>query len=363
MTDGQWLFTLFLLLYLVESLRLQPGSAWLMTADQKVRRPFLPLDFAGRHLMVLPSLPPFQAFANLRCWELVPCASGLEFLSAHNTSPSRLIPWDALSPGVDGSRLILNSEHQLHCANSVAASLWHERLLCWKALPEAAREEDFLKLAAKGLDSAALSSAMAEVSRKTQVLRWLGTLIFMTCFGVITLVYRRYGDSQEVLIAVASLIVLQWLQAFTFWRACGQLAQPIKHRFWKTLACAFLPQNAMRAADHLCEALSPEAHPLASISVLADSAQLKRLRPFWKRLQHTDMHSADLQKRALNAFLKAQSISEDQLQEIPEQQPGSVAYCPQCLAQFRDPLARCKDCGDLNLQVFADKSSKPGDVA
>jgi hypothetical protein len=351
MTDGQWLFTLFLVLYLVESLRLQPKSAWLLTGRDRLSRPFLPLDFAGRHLLLLPILPPFQAFGNLRSWELVPCADGLELLDAQN-GQHHVLSWDGLNPTCDGSKLILSEEKVLHCVNQASATGWQERVLRWKKLPQAAREKDFLKLAVKTLDNAALCVSLKQITLQTRFLRLLGTLIFFTCFGVITVIYRRYGDGREVLIAAATLLSLQWLQALCFWRSSRRLSTPLKHRFWKALACAFLPQNAMRAADHLCEALSPEAHPLAAASSMGDSAKLALVRCFWKSIQHTSAASAALQQRAFAAFLKAQNIQEDQLQEIPEKQPGSAAYCPRCLAQFRDAEARCKDCGDAALNAF-----------
>lgn len=351
MTDGQWLFTLFLILYLVESLRLQPKSAWLWTSRRRLSRPFLPLDFAGRHLILLPILPPLQAFGNLRSWELVPCQSGLEVLDQQNSN-HQILPWESVQPTLDGTKLILTTQHQLHCINQSSAKAWLERLQLWKKSSETTREKDFLKLTTNSLNGAALSAVMKQVFNETRLLRLLGTMIFFTCFGVITVIYRRYGDGHEVLYAAAALISLQWIQAALFWRASGRLAHLLKHRFWKMVACAFLPQHAMRAADHVCEALSPEAHPLAAISEMGDAEKLKLLRPFWQSLQHSTAQSAALQQRALATFLKAQNISEDQLQEIPEKQSGSMAYCPQCSAQFRDPTARCKDCGDLELKAF-----------
>lgn len=351
MTDGQWLFTLFLLLYLVESLRLQPKSAWLWTARSGLSRPFLPLDFAGRHLILLPILPPLQAFGNLRSWEIVPCSSGLELLDQQNSN-HQILSWESLQLTLDGTKLILTTEHQLHCINQTSAKAWLERLQRWEKSPEATREKDFLKLTTKTLNGAELSALMKQVSNETRLLRLFGTIIFFTCFGVITVIYRRYGDGHEVLYAAAALISLQWIQAILFWRASGRLAHPLKHRFWKMLACAFLPQHAMRAADHICEALSPEAHPLAAISEMGDADKLKLLRPFWKSLQHSTAQSIALQQSALAAFLKAQNINEEQMVEIPEKQSGSMAYCPQCSAQFRDPTALCKDCGDQELKAF-----------
>jgi hypothetical protein len=80
--------------------------------------------------------------------------------------------------------------------------------------------------------------------------------------------------------------------------------------------------------------------------------KLRLLRRFWKEARHGQAKSAALQQRALEAFLKAQGIPLDQMEEVPEKQPGSAAYCPKCQAQFREATMLCQDCGGLPLKPF-----------
>jgi hypothetical protein len=37
---------------------------------------------------------------------------------------------------------------------------------------------------------------------------------------------------------------------------------------------------------------------------------------------------------------------------VPPREEGSLAYCPRCLAQFRQVDALCQDCGGLVLKEW-----------
>ena len=354
MTDGQWLFTLFALLYFVECLRLYPGSVWLFSSSGKtgwLRRPLQHLDFAGRKFLLLPVLPPVPAHVSLMPWLLVPCSAGLELLDEAGR-PAGLIPWAELKPAVDAATLRLSADHIVRFTDEATAGMWLKRVMGWQATSELAREKDFLKLAAQMLDVKRFTAAMTDLSARTRLLRWMSLLIFLVCFGVITFIYRWLGEGPQIMAAAAFMMLLLWIQAVLFWRAAGRTKEPIKHRFWKTLAIAFLPQHAMRAADHVCSALPCLAHPLAALASVPESSRLALVRPFWKAIHHGQSQSAHLQERALESFFKDQNISRDQLEAVPEKQPGSVAYCPHCEAQFSDAKAHCQDCGGLTLKAF-----------
>lgn len=349
MTDGQWLFTLFALLYFVECLRLPPGSAWLYSGAGWLRRPLQHLDFGTRKLLLLPALPPLSAHGLLEPWRLVPTAEGLELLD----DPPQVVPWTELKLSVEEQVLHLTSERRVRFTSPVSASAWLKHVQRWQKLADEAREKDFLKLAARMLETKRFSASMADVAARTRTLRVLGALIFGMCFGVISVIYRWLGEGNEVLWAAAVMLVLLWVQAVVFWRVCGQLgSKTVAHRFWKTLAISFLPQHAMRAADHVCAAWEHDAHPLAAIGSLEEPVKLRLLRRFWKEARHGQAKSAALQQRALEAFLKIQGIPVDQMEEVPEKQPGSAAYCPKCQAQFREATMLCQDCGGLPLKPF-----------
>ncbi|MEQ1747951.1 MAG: hypothetical protein ABL974_00905 [Prosthecobacter sp.] len=354
MTDGQWLFTLFALLYLLECLRLCPGSVWLFSSSGVsgwMRRPLQHLDFIGRKLLLMPVLPPMPVHVVMMPWMLVPCSLGLELLDEAGKSVW-LVPWNDLKPTTDAATLRLSADHGVRFADESSAAEWLKRVKSWQVMPDSEREEDFLKQAALMLDVKRFSEFLKALSAQTRILRILGTLIFLMCFGVISTIYRWLGEGPQVLIAAATLLLMLWVQAVIFWRVSGRLKEPIKHRFWKTLAIAFLPQHAMRAADHVCAASPCQMHPLAALDSIEEPSRIDLVRPFWKAIFHGQIQSAPIQQRVLENFLNAQSMDINQLDEVPEKQAGSAAYCPRCLAQFRDATALCQDCGGLALQPF-----------
>jgi len=354
MTDGQWLFTIFAALYLIECARWVPGAVWMIAGagrSWRVRRPLQHLEVAGRKLLLLPVLPPLRVHLLTLPWQFVPSTPGLEHLPQDGGAPF-LIPWPELAPKAEGGLLHLSAGHHLRLPDEGTATAWAQRLQGWSGLGAEAREKDFLKHARQSLDAAAIAAQAAALCARTRTLRLLGGVIFLWCFGVITAVYRWLGDGYEVLIAAGLLLLLLWVQAVVFWRATRKLDAPVKHRFWKTLAIACLPQHAMRAADLLCHGQPITAHPLAAKGLLDDTAWLRLARHFWKTIRHSQAASAALQTRALESFFKSHSIALEQLDETPEKQPGSAAWCPRCMAQFVDAQSVCKDCGGVQLKPF-----------
>lgn len=355
MTDGQRLFALFTLLYLAECLRLVPAGVRLLMAEGErggLRRAFAPLDFAGRRLLVLPVLFPAPACLFVAPWQLVPCEQGLELLDEHG-APDGLVPWSELNLRVDGKVLRLTDQQRVLFHHPALAEAMAELIRPWPAKDHEARVRDFELLARLTLDSTVLAAQLKDSARLTRRLRGLAGVIFMLCFGIMPVVYRWLGDSTEVLWAGALLLLLMWTQAVIFWRAAGRLpAGSVKHRFWKALPMLLLPQFALRAADHLLEARPLPAHPLAAWTFLPESTRLKLARQFWKAARHPSVVSADLQQRLLREFWKQHELDEALLEEVPERQPGSAAYCPHCSAQFRDAAMLCQDCGGVALKPF-----------
>jgi hypothetical protein len=355
MTDGQWLFLLFAVLYLAECLRLVPAGSWLLMTHGSLggmRRAFAPLDFGGRRLLVLPVLPHLPAHAVIQPWQLLPCGSGLEVLNGEGR-PGALIPWAEVKPQATDHALQLSRDQRVLFHHPELASAVAERVLKWSAMSADARDRDIEKYMRSTLDAQAVTGHLAEAERITLWLRRISLMIFLHCFGVLTVLYRWLGDGVEVLLAACVLVLLMWTQAVLFWRAAGDLPRGrVKHRFWKTLPMFFLPQFGLRAADHLLEARWLDAHPLGAWSLLAEADRLKLARHFWNAACHPSAASGELQQRLLRSFWKEQGFDEAKLEEAPARQPGSAAYCPRCSAQFRDAATLCQDCGGVALKPF-----------
>lgn len=355
MTDGQWLLLLFSALYAAECLRWVPGRAWVLGGPGggwSLRRPLQHVALWGRHWVLLPVLPPLRTHLLLETWPCTPVEAGLELAAPEGTTSPVCVPWADLKPQAEGASLHLAPGVKVPMLSEASALAWKTRLKEWAALPPEQRAAAFLKHARQTLDVRKVEQEADRTARATRRLRLLGTLIFITCFGVLAAVYRWLGEGLAVLGIAGGLLGLMWTQAVLFWRACGRQPTKVKFRAWKALAIALLPQNAMRAGDLLCGAGMVEFHPLAARALLPEQAWLRLLRQTWKAAVH-GLHPGDaLRRQALEAFLKQEKIAEAMLEEVPERQPDSAAYCPRCLAQFRQVDAVCKDCGGLPLKPF-----------
>ncbi len=347
MSEGQGLWLLFAALYLLECCLWLPEGRMLLvgpTGGWRLRRVPRLLELRARRLAFLSLLP--QAHLRLTCWSLVPDPAGL-VLQPEDGAPL-LLPWPDLQPRAEGAVLHLDARQRWLCDDAASAGAWGARLQRWRDLEQADREAEFLALAERSLDVAALREQAGSLAAVTQPLRRLALLLGGFCFGVLAAVYRWLGDGPEVLALGAVLLLLLWLQAWQFWRR----AVAVPQRFWKTLAIAFLPQHALRAADELGPVDRREFHPLAAWELLGESDRPALARAFWRQVAFRRTPGAGLQRLALERFLAARAVPLQVLEPVPACEAGAQAYCPCCLAQFHKADARCNDCGGLELQSF-----------
>jgi len=262
------------------------------------------------------------------------------------------LPWDSLAPAAEGPKLHLGAGLAVRLGDARLAKEWEKRLTAWRGMSEQAREKDFLKFARRSLEAKNATPTAARLTAQTRMLRWQGGVVFLWTFGVVTGVYRWFGDGLEVLAAGGALFLMLWLQAIVFWRVARRVEPRLPHRFWKTLAMAFLPQQAMRAADQICRAQPFLCHPLAAHELLDAETWRSLAVRFWNQARHGHAKSAELQRRALEAFFSQRGIAPSELEEVPKREEGSAAFCPRCLAQFRQADGVCQDCGGVALKEW-----------
>lgn len=357
MTDGQSLFAVFLALYLIECIRWLPSSTFILCGKAKrwrISRPWKAVRFGRSHLFFLPVLPPMQAHCMSLPWLFLPAEEGLELCLPDDIHPV-LIPWTELKPRHEGTTLWFTADVAQAMPDEESAQVWKQRLQTWKDLPQPERESQFLQFARATLSGEAVTQKAELITQKTRLLRIMATIIFFWCFGVITILYRWFGEAPVVLVAVVCLLPLLWAQSVIFYRKAGQETNPLPYRFWKSLATAILPQNAMRAADWFCRSSAYETHPLATRSQLGDEAWGELCLQFWKKARYHRARSAQLQMSVLEEFFQQQDIVPEEMEVPPTRLADSVAYCPQCHAQFVDPSLTCADCGNVPLKRWPDK--------
>ena len=129
MTDGQTLFAVFALLYLIECLRLVPSAAWMAAGGEKshwgVVRPWSRLQIASGSPLLLCVLPPNQAHTTALPWLFVPGKDALRVRLTDSQCVS--IAWDKLAPSAEESTLHLDAATRLRRHGPQAEERGEER--------------------------------------------------------------------------------------------------------------------------------------------------------------------------------------------------------------------------------------------
>lgn len=355
MTDGQTLFAVFALLYLIECLRLVPSTAWMAAGAEKLRwsviRPWMRLQIGGGSPLLLAALPPMQAHAVALPWLFVPEHDVLRVRLTDGMSAT--LAWDKLSLRVEETTLQLDAATRVRLPTPALAQIWMNRLAEWRDMTPDQRRSAFLKHARISLDVKAAEKTANEAAKHTRALRRLATTHFIWCFGVISVVYHRFGDSLLVLGATAVLLVLQIIQSWLFLRATRQHTPVIPYRRWRALGIAFLPQLAMRAADGVSLTTDQEPpHPLAWLGLLEEKAWLQIARTFWREARYltgwSQNEALPLEAEALHAFFRHEGIAET---DYDPPSAAKLPACPRCGAEFQTGITVCNDCGGVELRI------------
>lgn len=352
MTDGQWLLAALAALYVIEAVRWLPARAWMITGTDgrwSLSRPWQQLQAQGWALALLPLLPPVQAHAVLLPWLLLPRKDGLLVVDSDDATPV-LLPWKNLAVERIGASLHFSARTRLRLPDEASARDSHALVQHWQALPENARLSAFAKHVRPALNPQALRGHLEDLSRRTRAMRLLSALIFVWCFGIMVTTYRWCGEGWEILSASAMLLIMMWLQAVLYWRCTRHSTWRGGHRFLHALGIAFLPHMAMHALTVLCKGTPCTAHPLAVRGLVGEAAWVRLLRLTARRL---DASGAVPERAVFDDFLAQQGLSHADLEQVPERQPGSVSYCPRCLAQFRVEAGICSDCAGVELKRWS----------
>lgn len=349
------LFAVFALLYLFECLRLMPSMAWMAAGAAKSRwgviRPWSRLKIGGGSPLLLSALPPMNAHTVALPWLFVPEAEGLRVRLADDMHT--LLAWETLNPRAEEATLHLDGATQVRLTGAALAKAWALRLAEWRAMTPEKRRAAFLKHARVSLDTAAAEKTATQAAQRTRHLRLLATNLFVWCFGVISVVYHRFGDGPMVLAAGGVLLLLQWVQSWLFLRVTRADKALYPHRRWRALGIAFLPQLSMRAADAVSLAEKKEPpHPLAWRPLLSEEKDwLPMARQFWREARYVPgwSHGAPLpvEAEALQNFFRHEGVAETAYDPAPT---ATLPTCPRCGAEFQASMTVCKDCGGVELR-------------
>jgi hypothetical protein len=354
MTDGQTLFAVFALLYLIECLRLAPSAAWMAAGAEKSRwavlRPWSRLQIASGSPLLLSALPPHQAHTFGLPWLFVPELEALRVRLSDSQCVS--IAWDKLAPQAEQSTLHLDAVTRLRLNSPVQAQLWAQRLTDWRDLTPEQRHSAFLKHAHATLDTQAAAKTATRSAERTKSMRLVASILFVWCFGVISVIYHRFGDGFIVLAAAGVLLLVQFIQSWLFLRVTRGMQPGIPHRRWRALGIAFLPQLALRAADAVSLASDDELpHPLAWRGLIKDDAWLDAARRFWCEARYTPGWSQNetlpIEAEALQDFFNREDVPAT---DYDPPLASKLPVCPRCGAEFQPHISTCTSCGGVELR-------------
>lgn len=357
MTDGQTLFAVFALLYLIECLRLMPSTAWMAAGSGKegwsTLRPWMRLQIGGGSPLLLSPLPPMQAHDLALPWVFVPDETSLKVRLTDSMSVH--VSWDKLALRVEETTLHLDAATRVRLPTQALAELWRQRLEEWRGLAPDQRRHAFLKYARTTLETKAACKNALETAQLTRSLRLLATIHFVWCFGVMSVLYHRFGDSLIVLAAAGVLLLLQCTQSWLFLRSTRKSRTAISHRRWRALGIAFLPQLAMRAFDVVNLTTDAEPpHPLAWHGLLHDKNWLQHARQFWREARYVPgwphNESLPLEAEALQKFFRQEGMEET---DYDPPVAAKLPTCPRCGAEYQDGVTACGDCGGVELRTPA----------
>lgn len=354
MTDGQMLFAVFTLLYLIECLRVVPSTAWMGAGAGKSGwgcfRPWGRLQVAGGSPLLLSPLPPMQAHALALPWLFVPgdealCVRLTDGLSVH-------VDWDKLVMRVEESTLHLDAATRVRLPSKAVAEQWQQRLSKWRGLTCEQRRRAFLEHARDTLDTRAAVESAAGTAKLTGALRGCATVHFLWCFGVMSALYHRFGDSLIVIAAAGVLMMIQYMQAWLFLRATRKSGTAIPHRGWRALGIAFLPQLAMRAFDVVNLTSDEEPpHPLAWHGLLDEKLWVESARRFWREARYVpgwrENEVLTIEAEALQRFFRREGVAEA---EYDPPVTNKLPACPRCGAEYQSGMTVCGDCGGVELR-------------
>ena len=263
------------------------------------------------------------------------------------------LPWDTLTLSIEESTIYLDAATSVRLPTHELAEIWQQRIAEWRSMKSDQRRSAFLKLARTSLDTKAATKVAFEAAKITRSLRMLATIHFMWCFGVISVVYHRFGDSLLVLGAAAVLLLLQIIQSWLFLRTTRKMKVSIPNRRWRALGIALLPQLTMRAADAVSLTTDQEPpHPLAWHGLLDEKAWLQAAHKFWREARYIpgwpQKDALPLEAEAFQTFFQHESVEEC---DYDPPNDTKLPNCPRCGAEFQTGVTACNDCGGVELRT------------
>ena len=372
---------LMLVLYGVECLVFVPGDAVAVVrataAQVALSRPWQVLA-TRRGRVVVAGWAPWDAALVAAPWPIAFDGDRVANRPTHalfddravEAPPGRVVEAGGLEKvGQHERELWVNGELFARCTSPDQAGQAARLLRRWRRADPGQREA-LLERARRGrFNEDRAARRVAAFRAHAGVAKAVGVLLVLLIFGVLPLVYSRFGLERfwVYLIPVyGGLVAMGALEVDRLYRRF--YPRRVGERWKQVFLTIVAPTHAMRLVGELSQGLLWVYHPVVAARVAGSPRQAQdAAREAWLSLEHprrpvepdppaveavvAEARARD--RRALGDWLARRGFDTQAWNRPPApSSEASAGYCPRCLAQYTQTDAGCRACGGLGLRPF-----------
>jgi hypothetical protein len=378
MSDGQTLFLVLSLIYLVECflwVRKQ-SVAFLSPWLRRVNIATASFGNAYGGFLIMNPLPPlgYVFLSHLSPVSISPmgvCAFNVQALPSvgRPTQSGRSLAFaEIVGASVDGAYLLINNERFSKCATAAQARAISELINKTAGVPPSDREAIILSYTAKQFAEDEIARISREGSSFIKPIRLMCTILFLFLFVATPILVGTFG-LLRFFFPVALLMLGFAIQISVMFHRARKALFPDESRLDQMITMILCPPVAIRAADLLTRDLLSLYNPVVVASLLAGTRAQQFVRAFVLDLQHpikhvlTDETSVEIinwaREKQLGFCLEhlkhSSYLKPEVLLTSPEPSGDSISFCPRCECQFVVSAGECPDCPGLELVRFSEQ--------
>ncbi|MBK9265371.1 MAG: hypothetical protein IPM54_37000 [Polyangiaceae bacterium] len=381
MTDGETLYLVLVILYLLEGAAWVPrGSIALCARSADWALPRLPHrtigNARGGAVIGFPFLTNATVFIVPQ-WPVSLSPDGVLFWVAESMEleerpdhPGHFFHFDAIRDvSAHGRNVWLNGESILELTSPNMARQLVEIITHLQTLPRNERAAAIDEFLAKRFDVEAAKSRLRDFYAQTAGLRTSSFVLWLVTLVLVPALAMRLGFERIWIVAIGAVYLATWVTA-TLWVRLHRKYFPLERleRWGYAIMLGLVPVSGMRAVDLLAKKILHDFHPAAAVAAVAPQNRLKRFLSYLLRdARHPMLPSCptdDPDARATEAFYRnamtnrmakmasSLSFNPDELSALPAA-TGDIEgemCCPRCHARYAPEMRVCEDCGGVGLE-------------
>jgi hypothetical protein len=376
MSDGQTLFAVLSLIYLVECflwVRKQ-SVAFLSPWCRRVSIASASFGNANGGFLIMNPLPPLGSvfLSHLSPVSVSPlgvCAFNLQALPSvgRPTQSGRSLAFTEIAgSSIDGAYLLVNNERFVKCTTTAQARAISDLINETVRVSLSERESILRAYTARQFAGDEAAKVLREAASVIRPIRWMCSILFLFLFVATPILVSTLG-LLRLFFPVALVMLVFAVQVSVMFHGARKALFPGETRLDQVITMILCPPVAIRAADLLTRDLLSLYSPVVLASLLAGSGAQQFVRAFVLDLQHPCKHevtnemsaeiigwaAADQLDLCLEHIKHSSNLQQEVLLAPPQPSGTSVSYCPRCECQFNVSSGACPDCPGLRLVAFS----------